>query len=626
MSNVKIKKSVLQSIIKKSLSESGGKYGDVSRRLTVGPEGSSLPSMLPLSPSDRMSTQLEVERPPVEDPEYTPANPKELGLALQALSEMISVDQVDQAYDEFKKIIERLEEEADSDKDMQIESLRRKNAILGAILRESRNNSDLMMKFIEAQRQIAPRFSNVKGQSPSPIDNVNQNVAAVVSKINDEFERVGFDVQDYMEALSSALEERGVSIDFRIDDYSERPLSGIDVESGSESDDTSSSSIGAPPSTALGQADDDDDDFTPQQQAEYDELARQLASGPEAVHFKYERVLRAYGLSKTNFMDMHRLVRTRELTEGDLEEFLELLGALQNDPEIVSRVGSKLRSPMTSPDALLRFISRFKDNYEEKVARDAAAAADKARPKFEYQTAAKPFGYAAASGLRQSFIRDVLGVRALNAFIAPKRIQRYVVNSIREAFNDAFELPENQEFLKTLFDEEGLEEYKSVMQDPSALNQSALFQNFAGAVTYEALASIAELNFKPHRGQPGRQIGKAFMTEFGDENKKLQSHEEDQLERMAQRGEYADFVNDILDASEENGHRGLLTAAAAMTADDADKEEYGSYASPAFSTMKKAASVAKPPELHVADYMGKDDPMVGQIKAADRAARKAARK
>ena len=68
MSNVKIKKSVLQSIIKKSLSESG-LHSDPSRRLVVGPDSSSLPSMLPLTPSDRMATQLEVERPPVEDPE-----------------------------------------------------------------------------------------------------------------------------------------------------------------------------------------------------------------------------------------------------------------------------------------------------------------------------------------------------------------------------------------------------------------------------------------------------------------------------------------------------------------------------------------------------------------------------
>jgi hypothetical protein len=510
MSDVRIKKSVLQSIIKKHLVEAPS--SDVSRRLTVGPERSSLPSSLPLSPSDRMSTQLEVERPPVEDEDYVPANVRELGYAVKALSEMVPDDQVEKAYLAFQRIIEQLEAEGSDDEEVQIESLRRKNAILGAILREAEG--------------------------------------------------------------------------------------------------------------------DDDDDFalSPEEEEEFARIEREEATGPDAVFFKYERVLKTYGLSKTNFMDMYRLVRTRDLTQGDLEDFLELLGSLQADAAIVSRVGSKLRNPSLSEDALVRFISRFKDEQGERVEREAAVAADAARPRFEYQTAAPAYGYAAASGLRQAFIRDVMGVRALNAFVAPRRIQSYVANSIREAFIDAFELPENQDFLKELFDEEGLDEYKAHMNDPGFLNGSALMQNFAGAVTYEALANIADLNFKSHRGQPGRKIGNAFMTEFGEENKKLQPHEEDQLERMAQRGEYADFVNDILDQSEENGHRGLLTAAAAMTADDADKDEYGKYASPAFSTMKKAASVSKPPELHVADYMGKDDPMVGSIKAADRAARKAARK
>lgn len=513
MSDVKIKKSVLQSIIRKSLRESGPKgTGDVSRRLTVGPETSSLPAGLPLSPSDRMSTQLDIERPPVEDPEYVPSNSKELGFALQALAEMVPNDQVEQAYTEFQQVIEKLEAEASEDKDIQIESLRRKNAKLRARLREAEGMDD----------------------------------------------------------------------------------------------------------------DDDDDVLTPEEEAELAAIERQEATGPDAMYFKYERVLQKYGLGRVHFDNIMFATRDGRISTSDIEDFFELLGALQNDPAIVDRVGARLRNP--NDRGLVAFISRFKDDHEERVEREAAVAADRATPKFEYQTAAKPYGYAAASGLRQAFIRDVLGVRALNAFVAPKRVQRYVYNSIRESFEDAFELPENQEFLKTLFDEEGLDEYKEIVKDQAALNHSALFQNFAGAVTYEALASIAELNFKPHRGQPGRQIGKAFMTEFGDENKKLQPFEEEQLERMALRGEYADFVNDILEASEENGHRGLLAAAAAMTADDADKEEYGSYASPAFSTMKKAASVAKPPELHIADYMGKDDPMVGQIKTADRAARKAARK
>jgi hypothetical protein len=508
MSDVRIKKSVLQSIIKKSLRESPRM--DVERRITVGPDNSRLPSMLPLSPSDRMSTQLEIERPPVEDPEYSPSNPKELGFAVQALAEMVHPEQVEEVYTSFKQIIEKLEEEESDDKATQIESMIRKHKAFNKLMRE-----------------------------------------------------------------------------------------------------------------AEGSEDDDDYEMSSEEKAELDAIERREASGPDAMFFKYERVLRAYGLGRNHFDNIIRATRGGRVSAGDIEDFLELLGSLQSDPAIVEKVGDRLRSP--NERGLVSFISKFKDDYEEQVAREEATKADAARPKFEYQTAAKPYGYAAASGLRQAFIRDVLGVRALSGFVAPKEVQRFVYNSIREAFEDAFDLPENQDFLKTLFDEEGLEEYKSIMKDPGALVHSTLFQNFAGAVSYEALASIADLNFKTTRRGPGRKIGLAFMTEFGDENKKLQSFEEDQLEQMAMRGEYADFVGEILDTSEENGHRGLLTAAAAMTADDADKDEYGSYASPAFSTMKKAASVSKPPELHVADYMGKDDPMVGQIKTADRAAAKASK-
>jgi len=523
MSDVRIKKSVLQSIIKKSLKESPRM--DVERRITVGPEDSRLPSMLPLSPSDRMSTQLEIERPPVEDPEYVPSNPKELGFAVQALAEMVHSEQVEEVYTSFKQIIEKLEEEESDDKMTQIESMLRKHKGFNRLMREAE---------------------------------------------------------------------------------------------GSEDDDD----------------DDDDYEMSPEEEAELNAISRQEATGPDAMFFKFERVLHAYGLGRNHFDNIMRATRDGRVSAGDIEDFFELLGALQNDPAIVEKVSARLRNP--SERGLVAFISRFKDDYEEQVARDEAAKADASRPKFEYQASAKPFGYAAASGFRQAFIRDVLAVRALNAFVAPKRIQSYVHTSIREAFNEAFKLPENQEFLKTLFDEEGLEDTttledaRELMADKPGLTYSEvfpkIFQNFSGIVTYEALSSIAELNFKSRMGKPGRKIGLAFMTEFGEENKKLQSFEEDQLESMAQRGEYADFVNDILDTSEADGYQGLLTAAAAMTADDADKDEYGSYASPAFSTMKKAANVSKPPELHIADYLGKDEPMVGQIKAANRAARKAVRK
>ena len=48
-----------------------------------------LPNPLPISPSTHSSTQLSVERPPIEDPQYVPTNHIELGKALQALGETI---------------------------------------------------------------------------------------------------------------------------------------------------------------------------------------------------------------------------------------------------------------------------------------------------------------------------------------------------------------------------------------------------------------------------------------------------------------------------------------------------------------------------------------------------------
>jgi hypothetical protein len=515
MSDVRIKKTVLQSIIRKHLAEAAPK-SDVPRRLTVGPEKSSLPTGLPLSPSDRMSTQLEVERPPVEDPDYVPSNTRELGYAVQALAEMVPDDQVEKAYLAFQRIIEQLEEEGSDDEEVQIESLRRKNAILGAMLREA-------------------------------------------------------------------------------------------------------------------EGDDDDDDFalSPEEEEEFARLEREEATGPDAIYFKYERVLRTYGLSRNNFMDLHRLVRTREMTQGDLEDFLDLLGSLQNDAAIVAKVGERLRNPSMSEDAMLRFISRFKDEQSERVEREQERAVQAGRLSFEYQTAAKKYGYSGASGLRQAFLRDVATITSLEAQIATRDVRGIVNGMLERAFNEALNLPANAGFLKTLFDEEGLEEYLDLIRDPSAMVMSGIFRNFAGLVRYEALSRILDFKFKPIPGQPQRTIGDALAAnvDLARPGEGPPSEREmAQIRSLVRDDTYLEIVNELIETSRDNGHRGLLTAAAAMTADDADFEDSGQYTSAAFSTMKKAAAVAKPPELHVADYMGKDDPMVAQIKAADREARKASRR
>lgn len=64
-----------------------------------------LVSDMPVSPSQHMSVQLSVERPPIEDPQWSPAHPAELGLALQQYGEMVPSDQVQQFYLDFLQFL-----------------------------------------------------------------------------------------------------------------------------------------------------------------------------------------------------------------------------------------------------------------------------------------------------------------------------------------------------------------------------------------------------------------------------------------------------------------------------------------------------------------------------------------
>jgi len=545
MPGVKVRKSVLQSIIKKHLFESPAPDSGVSRRLTVGPDSSPLPRGLPLSPTDRMSVQLDTERPPVEDPDYIPENSRELGYAVQALAEMVPADLVEKAYHEFQKVLENLEEDEDGEED-------------------SDENVDLLKKFENFYRRSRKLMREASDdddfeEDEEELARLDREMGADLKRQADiEFARPK-DTNVSLGRLQDALSAIGIKNRNLVDYIVRQIRSNSEVES---------------PSDVSGLTMQEFNEF-------FDLMIRNM--GDRGVVKAFEKAQRD--------SNSHR----------DESKWDIMVDFIQQFPRFISNRESELLAHKRDPNEIKQS---------------------------EYQTIAKPFGYAAASGIRQAFIRDVMAVRALSTFVISRSTSAYVNNSIKEAFEDALSMPENKEFLATLFDEEGLEEYREMMKNPRALEQSDLFKNFAGAVTYEALASVAEMNFKPYNGKPGRSIGAAFMSEFGNENLKLQPNEEMQLRKMADRGlrgDYVQFVEEILETSEENGHRGLLTAAAAMTADDADKDEYGSYASPAFSTMKKAASVSKPPELHVADYAGKDDPLVDKIKSADRAARKASK-
>lgn len=80
----------------------------------LGDEETTVPSELPLEPSDMMASQLATERPPVEDDEFIPANTDELGKAASILTGMVPSDNIDGFYKKLKDLIDsEVEEDTD---------------------------------------------------------------------------------------------------------------------------------------------------------------------------------------------------------------------------------------------------------------------------------------------------------------------------------------------------------------------------------------------------------------------------------------------------------------------------------------------------------------------------------
>jgi|688.fasta_scaffold41468_7 hypothetical protein len=67
-----------------------------------------LPSSLPISPAGDVANQLSQQRPPVEDDEFVPANPKELGKALAILGEAVPQEKVAEFYRSFNNLLDKI--------------------------------------------------------------------------------------------------------------------------------------------------------------------------------------------------------------------------------------------------------------------------------------------------------------------------------------------------------------------------------------------------------------------------------------------------------------------------------------------------------------------------------------
>ena len=68
---------------------------------------STVPSELPIYPSDQSATQLSTQRPPVEDPTFIPANQEELGESLKALSQLVPDSMIERFYRQFVVMVDK---------------------------------------------------------------------------------------------------------------------------------------------------------------------------------------------------------------------------------------------------------------------------------------------------------------------------------------------------------------------------------------------------------------------------------------------------------------------------------------------------------------------------------------
>jgi len=102
---------------------------------------------LPVSIDPEMAVQLSTQEPPVDDPDFEPANPKELARALSVLAQRLPDGAVKKTYDKFSKfvddneeeVIEVVDEAGEGEAVEEIEEARRliRNQLIVKILQES---------------------------------------------------------------------------------------------------------------------------------------------------------------------------------------------------------------------------------------------------------------------------------------------------------------------------------------------------------------------------------------------------------------------------------------------------------------------------------------------------------
>jgi len=110
--SVSVKKSALVDFLRNALFEREDvQYGLYDRPIgdAGNPDGedeTTVPPDVPIEPAEMMATQLADDRPPIEDDEYIPANPTELGRAADVIAKMVPDDKVEKFYRDIISLLD----------------------------------------------------------------------------------------------------------------------------------------------------------------------------------------------------------------------------------------------------------------------------------------------------------------------------------------------------------------------------------------------------------------------------------------------------------------------------------------------------------------------------------------
>jgi hypothetical protein len=527
MSVVKVKSSVLQSIIKKHLNESNGKRGDVSRRLTVGPDSMTIPDELPLSPSDRMSVQLETERPPVEDPEYVPANSKELGLAIKALAEMVKEEQVEEAYNSFKRVIEMLEEDEESEGSEEEEEEEEQEEE-----EESEDEEEGLQESLQKKYKALMKLLKEADASSS------------------SYRRIGA-----AKARAAALNKRyqGTATDI-YDDGEEDDLGDED------SDEPALSSAGSKLSS------------------EYPDAVKNWELSVYDQR-RLEGLVSDYELDPNQLDNFMMVLDTSP--RPSTEEKSKIWGAFEKKDK---GLAGFIKDYVGKNTTTLKAATSRGQKGGKKAAAPAAPVRAVDRGVVEWDQLAKEFGYKAASGLRQGTIRDII---ALRAPIGNMRIEAESFQAIRLAFKKAVTSPSNESYLSKLLGDEYLEAIRShIADDDDEVYDTSLFRYFQGLIFISAFKELGDYELRS-----GKKIGEAWTDQAFAEGNPPTAADNIEVNNLIKDGYFTELVYDAIEEHEDNNFMSLISSSALHSEEDVEAEEAGGYESPSIATVKKISSI-----------------------------------